>query len=903
MFCQPRVGRMAVMLEKQKMARSKKSNPTASGSSPFRAAVEQVLRHANDLGWIAEHSPLASAYLVSGDGRLGQARALLQQLQAVAAALPARPEARFAPARLLALTYFNQHQTKNQTGIALELELSPATYYRQREEAIDALAAALAQAINPVLRSEQPAPPGLLAGRQNVFDACLAAFERGRCVAITGGAGSGKTSLGAALVQAWQADQPQTARAFWFTVRRGINDHISAFLTGLAHVLQQTGDAALIGHLLASPGRADTAIALSLARESLDRTRLLLCLDEADALNSGLAETESSAQLRSFLEALLASPRGAQSGFPVLLLGQQLLLEPDVHFVLEGLPRTELARVLAAQLVVASDEQLSALQLRTRGNPLMLKLCLALVRGGETLDDALRQLMTAPSLGLLWTRVRRNLTVLERDTLALLSILRGFGPPELVDAVAPGLRRLLDQGLLQSGNTPGVMLLPALAAVVSDDLDADTRLRLHAQAAEMRAAHAELTEAAHHWVQAGDAGQAVRAWHENRVAEINRGAGPAARIIFRQVARDALPVADRKRLTLIRAELDLLLGEASAAAEGLEAVRWQRDDPLTARARQLQGDARAALGDDEGAQEAYRHGIVTLDLLRSQREADVLAVGLRARAGGSALRSGQTEAAATDAQEALYMAHTLAAQVREREGQLGQAQALHAQALAHADAAGNPRSAALARMNLAVLLGRGQDGAAAVKEFNRAIAAFRALGDVAREHRAMSNLAAIHVYAGQHAEAVQVATHAAEFFERVGQPGWAAMNYGNGAEAHAGLGNWDAAEQLAMRAINLEDAPTRAYALTVLARAALARGQADRAQQLAQSACDEATALDDRWAEAGAQLALGQACRAAANATAAHAAFARAASLFDAVGATRDAEIARAAAHLTSSLV
>jgi hypothetical protein len=108
--------------------------PKASKTADaFAGAVEQALERIADPAWLGERSPLAAPYFLgaaldAGDAltAVGRGQALRRLLQSAAATL--NPETR----EILDASFFKRKPTFNNAGIALSLNKSEATYYRNR---------------------------------------------------------------------------------------------------------------------------------------------------------------------------------------------------------------------------------------------------------------------------------------------------------------------------------------------------------------------------------------------------------------------------------------------------------------------------------------------------------------------------------------------------------------------------------------------------------------------------------------------------------------------------------------------------------------------------------------------------------------------------------------------------
>ena len=173
--------------------------PKASKTADaFAGAVEQALERIADPAWLGERSPLVAPYFLgaaldAGDAltAVGRGQALRRLLQSAAATL--NPETR----EILDASFFKRKPTLNNAGIALSLNKSEATYYRNRVAAIDALARQVNTQAAPPLRPESPSrvemigraattAQALAAGHDLIIIATPMADLRGLLVALRG---------------------------------------------------------------------------------------------------------------------------------------------------------------------------------------------------------------------------------------------------------------------------------------------------------------------------------------------------------------------------------------------------------------------------------------------------------------------------------------------------------------------------------------------------------------------------------------------------------------------------------------------------------------------------------------------------------------------------------------------
>ena len=457
------------------MARPKRDiaiNPQASGGAFFRE-MELALDHFTEPEWLGEHSSLAAPYFLAGaligqpdsDTSLGRGKALQRLLLFAASELKESLDKRYNPLKLLQLAYFRPNPQQNLTGVALELGLSPATFFRHRQEAIAGLERAFTRHIRPAVRMETPKTE-FIVGRAQALGMCLEALRNNRVVSITGPGGIGKTAF-----SAYVAAQFAPESAFWHTLRLRHNDDLSSFVHGLARFLQRCGQPLLWLQLAAEKGRVDSDLALNLIKESLIAIRaanpskpLLICVDEMDVLRRDPAESQEHARLRSFLEGLI-QPSRLPCG--VLLIGQQPVIEPDIHLPLEPLTVSELKSVLFAAGVMLDEASAERLQELTRGNPLLLRLFINLHLDGELIPDLLKKLPITPSLQLLLERVQRHLNLLERGLLNALSVYESACPRDAWRADEQTVESLIERGLVMTDSSGGLLLQPVIHQLVT----------------------------------------------------------------------------------------------------------------------------------------------------------------------------------------------------------------------------------------------------------------------------------------------------------------------------------------------------------------------------------------------------------------------------------------------------
>lgn len=835
--------------------RATKSPRSTIGSDAFAQAVERALELFNTPERLADESPLAAPYFLDG-AITGGARghnpasrgvALQQLLRDASTALPPDQQ------RLLTVSFFERDTHLNNIGIVRQLNLSEATYYRHRAAALNALANALNERAVPPLRNELPRSQTLIA-RTPTLDACVNALKLGACVALTGPSGIGKTAVGARIAEAW--GQHHT---FWFTVRPALNDQFENLIFALGHFLRGLGHTGLWRQLVADRGRTTPAQALGLLRHDLDKAgrTALICIDEADLLRP---ETRNGAQLLHMLE-------DARALTPLLLIGQQLVIEPDAQHALLGLSAGDIARWFADEGHALEDP--SAVASATRGNPAMLRLLLSLLKSGDALRAAIDTLAGSASSETLFNRLWRRLGTDERRVLAALSVHDSPAPADAFAVAADEINMLIERGLAQSDDRGGLSVITTARGFVRDRVTPEVLAELHLDAARLREARGEYTLAASHYLAAGHTSVAIWLLHRHRDVESARGHALTARELLRTVRASDLPEDDdRRALALLRAEHALIVGDAERADDELGAVGWPESHAATQFARELRGYAFEQRGQIEQALALYRSELKRVGDGNLQ-----LIERLHVKTGYAYLyRIRDLPQAERAARLALHQAQEFMGLVAEEDGRYDDAIAYYSAALDTAAQIEHGAAAqAATHSHLGHLHMRRGDAARAIEHLHIALRHTAATGQQVHGLYHRLNLSSALIVAERHDEAVEQADQALTLATAIGNSFLVAGLHAARGEALLGLGREDEAEQAALASLREEEDVHRPYALTVLGRAQIARHGVE-AQRTLRAAVESAAAVNDRYAEAHAWRALATAsegdARAAAQQTA-----------------------------------
>ncbi len=819
-------------------------------STTFAALLQNALELVQQTATLGQESPLAVPYFL-GDyllqqptamqpSAVGRGNALHTLLIEALRDLPAHHAMGESYQRLLDLSYF-QRPNKRSGDLWDQLGMSRATYFRERKKAIEVLESALIRHINPALRLEKPLQSDHVFGREQEVQSGIDALMKAQSVGIAGPSGVGKTTLAAYLLA-----QCPAQLIFWYTIYPGINDQLPSLLFALAYFLHRQGASTLWLQLLAERAQPQLESLVALLRNDLativDQAPIF-CFDEVDLLQPELA---SHMQLLQFIESF-------PSGFGHLLIGQTVPMVTDHFIALSGLPTANVRQLVEVNGIRLEALQLEQLTKQTRGNPRLLKLYLALHHSGEPLTEALVKLKHAPSLETLLQRIWPRLPEAERDILLELAVYRRPAPidvwPEPQQQVA--LQQLLHRQLIQHDGKGGIMLFAAYRRALYGQLTPEDREVLHAQAAQVRAFHQEITAAAYHWTQARDYASAVRVWYSHRERQIDQGQAGAALHIFAEISHTQLQnETDQQLLGLIRGELHKLLGNYTQAEATLQAITW-RTPRLAAAARRLAGDVAELTGELARARSAYADGQIILETLI---ESDLVL--LHRGMGWVYRRQKMLDDAWQEAQSAQYEVENLKGNILREWGDFALAETHYQQALQLAQELNNIGYEAKTRNAIASLLIKQGKFVEADLHFEHAYQLFRRLGRLLSVASVRVNQSVACMLNGRPAEAIPHALRAKSIFERLQHSYGVATVYQALAEAHLALGDASQAIQYAQDAMGCEEDTVIPDALRVIGEAQLALGDGNGAKATIEQAISAAIENRDRYLEAYAYRAL-----------------------------------------------
>ena len=855
--------------------RSRGAQPALSAENAhepnrFMSTLRETLEHIEDPEWLERNSPLASVFFagvaveparrrqVTLTGRpdvdlrlrttwhrweAERGTPLQRLIWEALCRLPADPEA--GVQAVLLLTYFEEPRPKQSEVVKL-LALGRSTYYRHLDRAVTELSRVLVELVRPALRLELP-PVRPLVGRAVLLATAADQLEHGAVVHLIGGSGLGKSSAGAHLAHGWAGP------AFWYTIRRGLTDRLDALLFALAWFLHHHGESALWLYLNSSPQEVSATKALSSIRHALAAMNPtpLICIDEANLLLDGDDESD---RLRSLLEDLAHL---ARSGAPLLLIGQKLLLppEPGALFVLEGLQAGELVELLAQERVTLGDGELRRLLAFTRGNPLLLRLWLALARSGASPANLPAQLSEAATFDWFLARLERHLQPAELLVLEELAVFDDGAPASVWRRSRVALRTLLELDLVEALPGDRVILHPALQTSLTTRLDGERRQALHLAAAAIYAERGMATQAARHYVLGGAAEMAVWHWYHARRAERLQGQTGAALALFRPLPGTLATANDERVLALLLAELTSFTGESAGGLAVLEQITWPADSSLSVRAHELRGELLADVGEIERSLAEYRRSLEGYQTLEAAH-----GVHLRTALGRRALVYQRDLATARrESRQAEFDLLVLKGEIEEQAGHYAAAHRHYSAALELADDMPDDFARAKLHEVFGIMEAHHEHLDEAVSHLTAAGRYYRAVGnEICAVGVTNTNLAYAYLLTRRHAEAVAPAQRALEFFAEVNHPYWLALNETNLAEAFCYLGRLREAEAFARQALDREEAVVRPYCSYILGLIRNAQGRWAEAEQHCRDAIAGGEELGDPWATGPAWRVLGE---------------------------------------------
>ncbi|MBW7959481.1 MAG: tetratricopeptide repeat protein [Candidatus Promineofilum sp.] len=853
------------------MARQKQRTP----ATIFTATVRSVLEHFDDPAWLGHHSPLASPYFLGESGVIGmgaptdRGRALQDVVRQAAdrmwdGPLPATrvelaaavDESRATQGSkssryhfyLLELRYLRRYYPPSTFPTSAEaipgfVNTSPTRFFIHLEEAIDELGRYIIDRLNPALRLESPGLARELIGRDPTVAAIEADLYAGRSAAITGPGGVGKTSIGAALIARW------LGVVFWYTFHPGLNDDIGSLLFSLGHFMRNAGAPMLWAQLLAGTGEiASPAQALGMLRmdlETIADRQPLLVFDEVDLLQTATGDPrrKQHAQVLELLESL----RGVA---PLLLIGQRVYIDTDVHHALEPLTVTESDTLLNTLGIESGALLTHRIHQFTGGNPRQLELFAALVRHGDEAASLLR-LPRDASARPLFNRLWRRLDEVEHEVLGALSVYRSFAPRDTWSKYDVVLGDLIQRSLVKIDLAGGIALLPFIRELVQAALPPEKRRRYNLDAAMVRSQLSDYTAAAHHFVAGELPEAAVEVWFTHQEQEIMAGQAATADEIFSAVDAGALDDPARVKLQVIRNRLAILRGEAERVLAEMDAFSWDvEDEPAAEALGQL---AHAYMLRDQAGKS-----------LSTYDDAINMLARLATKITGWHFKRSQAFMLESDSQGAEREIWLAESDLEYMRGLIDYKSSRFAPAQEHflasqqlAEKADDQARVAGRHYGLAMIAGRKGDMPAARHHAELAMAHYAEIGDRLQLEGLRAELAGMYLNVGQFEEVIAPSEKALAFFERTRHDLWVSTISTNLAEAYMETGRLEQAKEMVFKTLRMEIPNARPYALYTLGHVYAREGNIAHALTSFRDGIEAACATDDPFIEAYLQRALG----------------------------------------------
>ena len=771
------------------MAATPKKRKSPQVGNLFQEQLKLALEHFQDVKWLGEQSPLSAPYFL-GDHLLGQSntqaalgrgQVLQKVLHEAMEIMSKRDREGTYGHQLLDMRFIHP---KALDYIMDSLYVGRTTYYRHETKALEMLEEVLIGYCYAPMRIDLPVPPKVLVGRDYVISQCLESLNAKQTILLSGSSGIGKTATAATIAATWiETHTPQSV--FWYALRRGLNDQIYSLIFMLAHFFHKLGASSLWLQLLAEKKSVSVTVALSLISHDLNRHNIpapLLCIDDIDLLHPN--EIEEHAQIAFFLALL-------HNNLPVLLAGQinpqQRLIETDADYVLDRLTEEDIRTWVTGVAAPIALQDVGLLSSYTNGNPHLVALFVTLQQSGESLKEAMAHIPSSPTVLTLLNRIRRRLEADDLNLLEALSIFRQACPR---DAWAPApLAKLERLNLIRSTQYGSIELLPAIKTAIQSRLTLNRKESLHLLAAQVRSTRGEYTAAVSHYVAANQIEMAVWVWYAYRRTEIDFGKAREALVILEQIPYNLLSHKASETLTLLKGELQTVLGNLNEAHAELSAIPEKPDSILHIIARKMQSGISIRKGDFARAIEEIKAGLDATTSMLEIRQAD-----LHVNLSAAIHETGDWQSAWYEAQIAECELHNVKGYIKLQINEYDEAQRYFLSALAIAQQSDLKLNHAKISYNLSALHMVQGNFSLASQHLKSAEQYFEKTGDLARLARVKTSMAGIHVEAEEPLLAVLEATQAINIYRNLDLPNNSAYASHCLAEAYLQLKAFDKAE-------------------------------------------------------------------------------------------------------------
>lgn len=835
----------------------------------FQNTLDKALKNFDKSEWLGANSPLATPYFLgryidkvsSPESVLGRGEALQLAMRDAADSLwpNTLPQTRASlenivnkerqevgnggPCYLYLLldirylrSFFPSRSAPQSSGEIIDyLSISETRFFVHLKEARARFAKALLQLTQPSLRLEKPILTAPLIGRKNTVESILHQLQENQSISVSGVGGIGKTMLGTAIAEAWSTDA-----VFWYTFHPGLNDDLYSLIFSLGHFLHQFGYSNLWLQLMAQGGKLGTLTqTVGFLKEDLaeaGESFFLFCVDELDLLQTVVSQPRHSEhrQLLELLELL-------RKNVPLLLMGQNAIIDTDAHYLLQPLTQNDYAEIVRHTNIQPAELNLKRLHKQTEGNPRFLELYLGLFQQTENVSSI--NLIQAAALQPTFSRLWKRLTKGEKNILSQLAVFRSNAPEEVWQDNEAYLF-LKNRNLIKKDSWGGIAILPSFRTLIYEQLSVSNRQHFHQQAAVVRSERGQFTEASHHLVESGQVDTAITFWFENQDIEIESGKSGMAFALFNKISEDAISDTQRKKLKIIKNRLDLLYGETAKVLKDIDKYSWHSDDELTAVVLQQVGEANFRQSNEDQALLDFENAIETLSKVSAK------IIYLTTRRGQMLLEQGKPYEAELEITLAQFEIIKLQGVLQMKQGDYLKAKGLFESALQLAESSSQDKKVAVASYLLAVCVGNLGDPDLAYELAQPAMDYYSRVGDKIQLESLRAQLAGTYLNAGRFADVIEPSKQCLTFFKKMKNDVIVGHLNSNLAEALFETDQIDEAEKYAYEAIQSENPTIQPYAIYTLGQVHAARQKFDLAESAFSRGISLAQQIGDKFIEA-----------------------------------------------------
>jgi tetratricopeptide (TPR) repeat protein len=698
---------------------------------------------------------------------------------------------------------------------------------------------------------------------------------------VAGPAGTGKSSLAAAVASGWSQ-----SKALWYTCHEG--ESAEGLIWALAGYLHGQGRTDMWRwlHSAAQPGVAPPPIE-TLIRTLIGQLRglpCLLCLDDLHLVAGDPA-------MSNLLGQLIAETKGGT--LTLLATAQQAPLQfmPTMQVALEGFNQAEAEALLTVRGISLAPELTAQLIEITAGNPQFLTLAAAALQQGADPAGLVRELPRDERVAeYLVTAVDRRLSNEQREIMRAVAVL--LGEPASHDLIEALLERddtwadiqvLRGQRLLNPQASTGRLAYTQHGIVQGfyyGQIGRRGRRLFHGKAADYYE-HDEPVplRAAQHYLLADNQHQAARLALRDLWGTINAGEARQLATLLGQIEGAQVGPVQAVEVALARGDLATLLGMADEAEAQYESAMTAAEglDVPTERALLLARAYRGMGGlleysNASGALGWLQRGLEVVEAVPAEKRNAERTL-LQHRIGSALLALGEYDAALAALETAIEQLPPTAHQARAgllvnigiahcSQGRMDEGRDSFERAIAAYTLAEDVWGLNAARHNLAQVIEIAGEWERAAVEYAEVLAFARKLGDVRRQVRVGLSLGILQTNKGEYAAAERLLIECIELArasdDREGtlaaQSSLADLDLRRGRPQRADE-LIDAAEALALSIA--EDHPQLAEILRSRAQLLLAEGQAGVARIAAERALAIAEGLEDPREQGMSQRVLG----------------------------------------------